>query len=788
MKKHPHSSGIIAVWNLAISETINSRMMKVGIEQGLCGLLKLVEVESQLQAAFRLTDEQIKVLGDEVAALNQVYESQSIASRDLRYAIRRAVGMGAFQHQRGGTVHRSEGFKRAFDRADAISRTLNHEVTHSLHLLQALLESPPTLLTTVFKEHDTEVGEFLRATEMAGAELHIQVTTNPPPDARPAPKGQANDLSEYGRDLTALARAGKLDPLIGRRDELLQVVRTLSRKTKSNPALVGEAGVGKSAVVEGLAQRIVEGNISKVLWDTRIVEIRMSALVAGTKHRGDFEERLNNIIQQAEADPKLILFLDELHTLVGAGDSGGMDAANILKPALARGSIRCIGATTFDEYQRYIENDAALARRFIRVVIDEPDEQETLEILQGLLPALQRHHGVRIELDSLEKAVGLSIRHMKDRRLPDKAIDLLDEACSWARVESLSYHQGASDDVQQAGGRVTPQIILEVLAEKTGIDINTLAGVGSGVYSQLEESLNAKVIGQTNAIAQLSSRLKLAATGLRDETRPMGVFLLVGPTGVGKTWLAECLGRELFGSVSDMIRLDMSEYMQAHTAARLVGAPPGYTGHDEPGQLTGALKRRPHTVVLLDEVEKAHPQIWDLFLQVFDDGRLTDGKGITVDATHAIFVMTSNIGAGQKAQRKPGFVQYEGPPGSQRADYEAALQQHFRPEFLNRIDDVLIFDALAETNIEIIAELELNKLRKRLGSRQIRLDLSPSAMSHIIQQGYNQQYGARFLNRTIERLVSKPVSELLLEGRATNGDLIEMDFSEGAMQLAIKRN
>jgi ATP-dependent Clp protease ATP-binding subunit ClpC len=789
-----HSPGVDLAWRFAVVETTSARLPKIGPDQYLIGLLKLDEARVPFEKAGGLPSPAGReALRSEVETLNRILANAGVEPVSFRRRLREIVGLGDTVWKKDSIVHRNDSLKRIFERAAEIALAFNSASVHAVHLAEALFESPTPSLRTILTEKNLRPADIERYAEQAnGPGLPQQVPVagavgEAPPLTAKGPMG-ADFLASFGRDLTALAAGGELSPLIGRRDELLQVVRALTRKTKANPVLVGEAGVGKSAVVEGLALRISQKNISKNLWDHRIIELRMSALLAGTKYRGDFEERLNQVIAAAENDPKLILFLDELHTLVGATEgSGGTQAADVLKPALSRGKLRCIGATTFAEYQRYIEKDPALSRRFIKVVIGEPQEEEALAIMRGLRESFARHHAVTIADDALVAAVRLSIRYMKDRRLPDKAIDLIDEACSRVKVETLSY-QGDAAPLRASGGTavepVTARIVAEVVAEKTGIAVTELTGSDSERFLRLEEALLADVVGQDQVVKKVSERLRLSASGLRDENRPMGVFLFMGPTGVGKTYLAEKIAAALFGGPEGMIRLDMSEYMEEHAVSRLVGSPPGYIGHDEPGQLTGALKKRPYSLVLLDEVEKAHPKIWDIFLQVFDAGRLTGGDGQTVDASHAVFVMTSNLGAGQMAATRPvGF----NPAVAERDDtgrYHSALGTSFRPEFINRIDEIVIFEPLGADSVSALVRRVLDDISGKLSSRSIRFTVTDDAVALLAGAGISERYGARGLRRAVEEAVSKPLSLALLNGEATAGETWSLAVRDGSLVFA----
>ncbi|MEV5904149.1 ATP-dependent Clp protease ATP-binding subunit [Streptomyces sp. NPDC052127] len=656
----------------------------------------------------------------------------------------------------------------------------------------------------------------------------------PRPGDRQRPTGTPT-LDKYGTDLTELARQGRIDPVIGRDDEIEQTIEVLSRRGKNNPVLVGDAGVGKTAIVEGLAQRITDGDVPDVLVARRVVALDLTAVVAGTRYRGDFEERLTTIVDEIRAhSDELIVFIDELHTVVGAGGGGegggSMDAGNILKPALARGELHIVGATTLEEYRR-IEKDAALARRFQPILVPEPSVADALEILRGLRDRYEAHHQVRYTDEALVAAVELSDRYLTDRRLPDKAIDLIDQAGARVRLgartkgtdvramereaEELArdkdqavadeqYEQAtrlrdrivelkqritdATGEVTSDEGRhleVTAEAIAEVVSRQTGIPVASLTQEEKDRLLALEEHLHERVVGQEEAVRVVADAVLRSRAGLASPDRPIGSFLFLGPTGVGKTELARALAESLFGSEERMVRLDMSEYQERHTVSRLVGAPPGYVGHEEAGQLTETVRRHPYSLLLLDEVEKAHPDVFNVLLQVLDDGRLTDSQGRTVDFTNTVIVMTSNLGSEAITRRGAGIGFGS---GGADADEEARreqilrpLREHFRPEFLNRIDEIVVFRQLTGEQLRRITDLLLQRTRQLVQARGITAEFTDEAVDWLAERGYQPEYGARPLRRTIQREVDNQLSRLLLDGRVEEGDRVTVEVEDGRL-------
>ena len=650
--------------------------------------------------------------------------------------------------------------------------------------------------------------------------------------------GKTKTLKEFTRDLTADARAGKLDPVIGRDSEIQRVIQILSRRTKNNPCLIGEPGVGKTAIAEGLARKIVLGDVPDDLLDKRLLSLDLSGMVAGTKYRGEFEERIKKVLEEVRKSGNVILFIDELHTIVGAGSAeGAVDAANIIKPALGRGEIQVIGATTLNEYRKYIEKDAALERRFQPVTVGEPSQEATLEILKGIREKYEKHHKLRITDEALQAAVSLSARYINDRFLPDKAIDLMDEAASRVRMETeelspelrsleekitalvkdkeaaiaaQDYEKAAKlrdiekdyrEQVELERERrrknpsqhrpVTEEDVAAVVAGWTGIPVTRLNEDEGQRLLHMEDILHKRVVGQDEAVKAVARAIRRGRVGLKDPKRPIGSFLFLGPTGVGKTELCKSLAEAMFGDENAMIRIDMSEYMERHTVSRLIGSPPGYVGHDEGGQLTEKVRRKPYSVVLFDEIEKAHEDVWNVLLQILDDGRITDSQGRTVDFKNTVIVMTSNIGAKAltAAGAKLGFSSEErgGDPDAETAFQRARdtvmaeLRQTFRPEFLNRIDDIIVFRALTQADIQEVARRMLNTVSARMEAMGIHLDASDEAVAELAKEGFDPKYGARPLRRAIQSKVEDAVAEKMLDGTFQNGDTARLTVEDNKL-------
>ena len=639
-------------------------------------------------------------------------------------------------------------------------------------------------------------------------------------------------LEKFGRDLTKAAKNGEIDPVIGREKEIKRVIQILSRRTKNNPVLIGEPGVGKTAVAEGLALEIANGNVPEILRDKKVVSLDLTGMIAGAKYRGDFEERIKSAIDEVKKSKDTILFIDELHTIVGAGSAeGSADAANILKPSLARGDFQVIGATTINEYRKYIEKDAALERRFQPVKVGEPTKEQAVEILKGLRDSYEAHHKVRITNEAIEAAVNLSSRYIADRYLPDKAIDLIDEGASKVKLKGLTsppdiksleelidkleqekasaineqdFERAAKlrdeqknvqsqldtakkewyENRENRNGEVTPEVIAEIVSEWTGIPVVQLTKEESERLLNLEKELHERVVGQNEAVSSVAKAIRRGRVGLKDPKRPIGSFIFLGPTGVGKTELCKALAAAMFGDENAMLRIDMSEYMEKHTVSRLVGSPPGYVGFDEGGQLTEKVRRKPYSVILFDEIEKAHPDVFNILLQILDDGRLTDSQGRTVDFKNTVIIMTSNIGAKLLTENHSslGFTDENSENKETENTKELVLgelKKAFRPEFINRIDDIIVFDRLSKDEIKEIAVKMLAGLKKRLSDMEIEIEFTDEAVSAIADKGFDEVYGARPLRRAITSDIEDPLSEKMLDGSVKANSKVKCDFADG---------
>ncbi|NJN10190.1 MAG: ATP-dependent Clp protease ATP-binding subunit [Richelia sp. SL_2_1] len=769
------------------------------------------------------------LLGEETGVAAKVLTDMGVTLRDARREVEKIIGRGS------GFVPPEIPFtpkvKTLFEQSFKEARSLGHNYIGTEHLLLGLTEAGEGVAAKVLQNLDVDLKQLRTAVIRRLGEV---ASVGAGMGGGSTRRNQSTTLEEFGRNLTKLAAEGKLDPVVGREKEIERTVQVLGRRTKNNPVLIGEPGVGKTAIAEGLAQRIFNQDVPDVLQDKQVISLDMGSIVAGTRFRGDFEERIKKIIQEIRSAGNIIIVIDEIHTLVGAGGmEGGMDAANILKPALARGELQCIGATTLDEYRKHIERDAALERRFQPIKIGEPSVQETVEILQGLRGAYEQHHNLTISDDALVAAAELSDRYISDRFLPDKAIDLVDEAGSRVRLRNSMISENrdlkrqivaaakqkneavklqdfdraaelrdkeleleAQLQEAQAGESVNRPVVNEediaqIVSSWTGVPVNKLTESESEVLLHLEDTLHQRLIGQEQAVSAVAKAIRRARVGLKNPNRPIASFIFSGPTGVGKTELAKSLASYFFGSEESMIRLDMSEYMERHTVSKLIGSPPGFVGYDEGGQLTEAVRRKPYSVILFDEIEKAHPDIFNMLLQMLDDGHLTDAKGRKVDFKNTLIILTSNIGSRviEKGGGGLGFdLENEAEANYNRIKMlvNEELKNYFRPEFLNRLDEIIVFTQLKKEEIKEIAEILLKEVTKRLAEKEISLQISESFKDLVVQEGYNPSYGARPLRRAIMNLLEDSLAEAMLSGQIVQGDTAVVDVDDDGKVRVVK--
>lgn len=784
------------VLQLAQEEAIRMKHESIGTEHILLGLIRE---------------------GGGIAA--KAMEAIEVSPQMIEEGIEELVGMGTGDV--GPIVHYTPRAKKVIELSVDESRKLGHSYIGTEHLLLALIREGEGVAARVLNNSGVSLNKARQQVlQLLGSNDHVQANGGTNPTAN------TPTLDSLARDLTQIAREGSLDPVIGRSKEITRVIEVLSRRTKNNPVLIGEPGVGKTAIAEGLAQQIVQNEVPEILRDKRVMTLDMGTVVAGTKYRGEFEDRLKKVMDEIRQAGNIILFIDELHTLIGAGGAeGAIDASNILKPSLARGELQCIGATTLDEYRKYIEKDAALERRFQPIQVDEPSVEESIQIIKGLRDRYEAHHRVKITDEAITAAAKMSDRYISDRFLPDKAIDLIDEAGSKVRlrsyttppnlkeletrleairseknaaVQSQEFEKAASfrdteqklkeelestkkswkEEQGKAESEVKVEDIAAVVSMWTGIPVSKLAQTESEKLLKLEDTLHQRVIGQSEAVTAISRAVRRARAGLKDPKRPIGSFIFLGPTGVGKTELARALAESMFGDEDAMIRVDMSEYMEKHSTSRLVGSPPGYVGFEDGGQLTEKVRRKPYSVILLDEIEKAHPDVFNILLQVLEDGRLTDSKGRTVDFRNTVVIMTSNVGA--ESLKKNKYVGFNLQDGEQKyKDMKGKmleeLKKAFRPEFLNRVDEMIVFHSLEKEHLKEIVTLMTAQLTKRLKEQEIELELTEAAQEKITKEGYDPEYGARPLRRALQKHVEDRLSEELLKGTILTGNNIVFD-------------
>ncbi|MCE2463461.1 MAG: AAA family ATPase [Dehalococcoidia bacterium] len=752
----------------------------------------------------------------------KILDNLGVSTASVKQALEEALERAPKMSNEANQIYATPRGALLLDNAKAEAQHMKDEFIGTEHLLIGATMEREGAAARILKEHGVDQEKVYRALMQVRGTHRV---------TDPRAESKYRSLEKYSVDLTGLARQGKLDPVVGRDQEVRRVMQTLTRRKKNNPVIIGEAGVGKTAIAEGLAQRIVIGDVPDVLKDRRVLALDMGALVAGSKFRGEFEERLKAVMDEVKgAEGEVILFIDEIHTVVGAGGAeGAIDASNLLKPALQRGELQCIGATTVDEYRKYIEKDSALERRFQPVYLEEPTEEETVEILRALRPRYESHHKVKIEDSALVSAARLSHRYITDRNLPDKAVDLIDEAASKLRIDAeslpvnlkeverqiqdLANEEDATaqrSDYEKAAQIKTERLRLEqqynrergawmldkkiemivdegdigaLISRWTGIPVSRLLEEEAEKLLRMEEHLHERVVGQEEAVVAVSEAIRRARSGLSDPKRPIGNFIFLGPTGVGKTELAKALSEFLFDDEANMIRVDMSEYMEKHTVSRLIGAPPGYVGFDEGGQLTEAVRRHPFRIILFDEIEKAHADVFNVLLQIMEDGRLTDGHGRTVDFRNTVIIMTSNLGTGEVGRQPFGFRRDGKDVVDEhrlRDSVQDALKRAFRHEFLNRIDEIIIFDPLTQDQIESIVGLMAAEVRKRLADREITFELTPEARRWFAKEGFDPTFGARPLRRAVQRYLETPISKAILAGEFQNGDHILIDSgSEG---------
>ena len=772
---------------------------------------------------------------------SKVLENQEITPQDIVDKIIELIGQGDTIDETLGFTPRT---KRVIELAFIEARKLGYNYIGTEHLLISILREGDSIATRILLELNVNIPKLYNEIVKVineGEDLTSNDSKSNGKEGKRGSYNQTNTLNQFGEDLTKKAGEGKLDPIVGRKEEIERVIQILSRRTKNNPCLIGEPGVGKTAVVEGLAQKIVNGDVPEILKDKRVVTMDISSMVAGAKYRGDFEERIKKALEEVKKAGDVILFIDEMHTIVGAGAAeGAIDAANILKPLLARGEIQLVGATTLNEYRKYIEKDSALERRFSPVTVNEPTEKDTITILKGIRDKYEAHHGVKITDQAIDAAVKMSTRYINDRFLPDKAIDLIDEAASRAKLKTYTEPENLKkleEEIEETRKNkeeavrtqkfekaaslrekekelkekyekeqkkwknkntkqitdITEENIAEVIASWTGIPAKKITEDENQRLKNLEKNLHERVIGQNEAVEAVSKAIRRGRVGLKDPKRPIGSFLFLGPTGVGKTELSKALAESLFGDENAMIRVDMSEYMEPHSVSKLIGSPPGYVGFDEGGQLTEKIRRKPYSVILFDEIEKAHPDVMNMLLQILEDGRLTDSQGRTVNFKNTVIIMTSNIGARLITDKKLlGFAQSENKNEEENKEYEQtkkevmeALKKELRPEFINRIDEIIVFHKLTDEEIDKIIDIMLKEVINRLADQKIKIELEPEVKKLIASKGIDKNFGARPLRRTIQNVLEDRLAEEILDGNLQKNKLAKIGVKDD--KIVIKK-
>lgn len=782
-------------------------------------------------------------IGTEHILYGLVEEGEGLASKILsnqgltsQYVEDEIVKIDGVMNTLDGDIEFTPRAKRIIENSAKESKRMGQNYVGTEHILLSLMREIDSVAVRILIDADIDPQKIFADLLRLLSEDSPMSNYGDSESSKNSGSNSTPTLNQYGKDLTLFAKENKLDPVIGRANEIQRIIEILSRRTKNNPVLIGEPGVGKTAVVEGLAQMIIDGKVPEILKNKRVVNLDMSAMIAGTKYRGDFEERLKKSLQEIKKVGNVILFIDEMHTIIGAGAAeGAMDAANILKPLLSRGEVQIIGATTLNEYRKYIEKDSALERRFQSVLIDEPNTEDTISILKGLKDKYEAHHKVKITDEAIKQAVILSQRYITDRFLPDKAIDLIDEACSKIKLKTVtmpdsvtklekkinkiakekeeaiisqSFEEAArlrdeekklkeklikarenwNKEEQSKEAKVTEEDICNVISGWTKIPVSKLTETETQKLKNLDSILKERVIGQDEAVESLARAIKRARVGLKDEKRPIGSFMLLGPTGVGKTELTKALAESLFGNENAMIRFDMSEYMEAHSISKLIGSPPGYVGYDEGGQLTEQVRRKPYSIVLFDEIEKAHPDVFNMLLQILDDGRLTDSNGRTVNFKNTVIIMTSNAGARNIVENHSiGFINKE----DSKKDYEktkeqvmSELKKIFRPEFLNRLDEIIVFKKLSVESVEKITRLMLREFEKRVESKNMKLKITDEVVKYISRVGFDDIYGARPLRRAIQSKIEDKFAEAILDGKIKDGDKIKIDLQDSEIVVS----